>query len=258
MRREFAVALFAFLTVPFAATQQTIPPTPPLDPTAPTSQAEPTDVIPPGLYKIGGNVSAPEVIHSVEAQFSDYARQNRICGTNLIGLTVDANGNPQDLRVIKSLEPSLDAKAIEAVSQYRFRPAMKDGTTPVPVEIIVEIDFRLYKGFGADGCSPQSLAPAPVRAGSPNSPPILISTVEPKYTRYARKTGITGMCTLQLTIDAKGIPRNVQVVKSLDPGLDNNAVEAVKRWRYKPAIKDGVPLPVDSTVNVKFELPGQN
>ncbi len=253
MRRQLAFALFAFLTVPFAAAQQTTPPTPPPGTIAPTSQAEPTDVIPPGLYKIGGNVSAPEVIHSVEAQFSDYARQNRICGTNLIGLTVDANGNPQDLRVIKSLEPSLDAKAIEAVSQYRFRPAMKDGTTPVPVEIIVEIDFRLYKSHSSQGCSPKY--PAAVSAAQGRViPAVLISHVEPKYTRDARKNRITGTCTLQLTIDAKGIPRNVHVIKGLDPGLDLNAVKAVERWRYKPAIKDDILVSEDSTVNVEFKL----
>ncbi|MGD1105790.1 MAG: energy transducer TonB [Terracidiphilus sp.] len=253
MRREFTIALIAFLPAPFVAGQQTIPPTPPSGATAPTSQADPTDVSLPGPYKIGGNVSAPVVIHLVEAQFSDYARQNRICGTNLIGLTVDASGNPQDPHVIKSLEPSLDAKAIEAVSQYRFKPAMKDGTAPVPVEITVEIDFRLYKTPGSPGCSPKY--PAAVSAAQGRViPAVLISHVEPKYTHDARKNRITGTCTLQLTIDAKGIPRNVHVIKGLDPGLDLNAVKAVERWRYKPAIKDDVPVPTDSTVNVEFKL----
>ena len=122
MRRKFAVALLLLLPAYFAAAQQTIPPTPPPGAPALTSPDEPTDVIPPGLYKIGGNVSAPEVIHSVEAEFSDYTRRNRICGTNLIRLTVDANGNPHDLRVIKSLEPSLDAKAMEAVRNTASDP----------------------------------------------------------------------------------------------------------------------------------------
>ncbi len=255
MRRELAVALL-LLPVPFATAQQTIPPTPPPGATAPTSQTEPADEIPPGPYKIGGNVSAPVVIHFAEAQFSDYARQNGICGTNLIELTVDANGNPQDLHVLKSLEPSLDAKAIEAVSQYRFKPAMKNGTTPVPVKITVEIDFRLYKSLGSPGCSPQYPAPAPVQvsAGGRTSPAVLISHVQPKYTHDARKKRIAGTCTIQLTIDAKGVPQNLHVVHSLDPGLDNKAVEAVERWRYRPATKDGVPIPEESTVNVEFKL----
>lgn len=253
MRREFTIALLALLPAPFAATQQPAPPTPPPGAPALNSQVDPTDVIPPGLYKIGGDVSAPEVLHAVEARFSDYARQNRICGTNLIRLTVDADGNPQDLHVIKSLEPSLDAQAIQAVSQYRFRPAMKDGTTPVPVEITIEIDFRLYKTPGSPGCSPQYPAAVSTAQGRV-IPAVLISHAQPKYTREARKNRISGACTLQLTIDPKGIPRNVQVIKSLDPGLDLNAVKAVERWRYKPATKDDIPVSEDSTVNVEFKL----
>ena len=255
MRREFAALLIALLAVPFSAAQQTTPPAPHANTTAPTQT---NDVTPntdgsSGPYKIGGNVSPPQVIHSVEAEFSDYARRNRICGTNLIRLTVDANGNPQDLRVIKSLEPSLDAKALEAVSQYRFKPAMKDGTTPVPVEITVEIDFRLYKFLRTAGCSPQS--PAAVNAAQGQViPAVLISHVEPKYTRDARKNRITGTCTLQLTIDTKGTPQNVHVIKGLDPGLDLSAVKAVERWRYRPAIKDDVPVSEASTVNVEFKL----
>jgi len=252
MRRESAFALIAFLSAAIAASQQAAPSAPPLDTTAPAQANEIPDSR-SGLYKIGGNVSAPQVIHSVEAEFSDYARRNLVCGTNLIGLTVDANGNPQDLHVIKSLEPSLDAKAIEAVSQYHFKPAMKDGTTPVPVEITVEIDFRLYKSPGSPGCSPQY--PAAVSAAQGRViPAVLMSHVEPKYTRDARKKRITGTCTLQLTIDAKGIPRNVHVIKGLDPSLDLNAVKAVERWRYRPAIKDDVPVSEDSTVNVDFKL----
>ncbi len=253
MRREFTVALLLLLPAPFAAAQQTAPPTPPPGVAAPTSPVDPADAIPPGPYKIGGNVSAPVIIHSVEARFSDYVRQNGICGTNLIGLTVDANGNPQDLRVIRSLEPSLDAKAIEAVSQYRFKPAMKDGTTPVPVQIIVEIDFRLYKSLGTRGC-PSKYPAAVSTAQGRVIPAALIAHVQPKYTRDARKNRITGTCTLQLTIDAKGIPQNVHVIKGLDPGLDLNAVKAVERWRYRPAIKDDVPVSEDSTVNVEFKL----
>ena len=130
---------------------------------------------------------------------------------------------------------------------------MKDGTTPVPVQITIEIDFRLYKSLGSPGCSPEY--PAAVSAAQGRVvPAVLISHVEPKYTRDARKNRITGTCTLQLTIDAKGIPRNVHVIKGLDPGLDSNAVKAVERWRYRPAIKDDVPVSEDSTVNVEFKL----
>ena len=97
-----------------------------------------------GLYQVGGRISAPEVVHAVEAEFSDEARRAKYQGVCLISLIVDAQGNPQDVRVARALGMGLDEKAIEAIRQYKFKPAMKDGRTAVPVPITIEVDFRLY------------------------------------------------------------------------------------------------------------------
>jgi protein TonB len=97
-----------------------------------------------GLYHVGGGVSAPVPLNSVEAEFSDEARRAKYQGVCLITLIVDAQGNPQNPRVIRTLGMGLDEKALEAVRKYKFKPAMKDGKTPVPVMITVEVNFRLY------------------------------------------------------------------------------------------------------------------
>jgi TonB family protein len=97
-----------------------------------------------GLYRVGGGVSAPVALNSVEAEFSDEARRAKYQGVCLISLIVDAQGNPQNPRVIRTLGMGLDEKALEAVRKYKFKPAMKDGKTPVPVMISVEVNFRLY------------------------------------------------------------------------------------------------------------------
>jgi len=97
-----------------------------------------------GLYRVGGGVSAPVALNSVEAEFSDEARRAKYQGVCLISLIVDAQGNPQNPRVVRALGMGLDEKAIEAVKKYKFKPAMKDGKTPVPVMITVEVNFRLY------------------------------------------------------------------------------------------------------------------
>ena len=136
MRREFTSALIAFvalLATTFAAAQQ---PTPPSDPTSPTQANEP-------IYKIGGHISAPAVIHSVEAKYTDEARRADYQGACLISLTVDAKGHPVNVHVVRALGMGLDEKAMEAIRQYKFRPAMKDGKTPVPVMITIEVNFRL-------------------------------------------------------------------------------------------------------------------
>ena len=97
-----------------------------------------------GLYRIGGGVSAPVAIFTPEAEFSDEARRAKYQGVCLISLIVDAQGNPQNPRVIRALGMGLDEKALEAVRKYKFKPAMKDGRTPVPVMITIEVNFRLY------------------------------------------------------------------------------------------------------------------
>jgi TonB family protein len=143
MRREFVALLITFLPVPFAAAQQ---PTPPADPTAP---AQANDRAPnpdgsSGPYKVGGRISAPEVKHHVTAHYTDEARRAHYEGVCLVSLVVDAHGNPQNIRVTRPVGMGLDEKAIEAIRQYKFRPAMMDGKTPVPVNVTIEVDFRLY------------------------------------------------------------------------------------------------------------------
>jgi TonB family protein len=97
-----------------------------------------------GVYQIGGGVSAPIAIFTPEAEFSDEARRAKYQGVCLISLIVDAQGNPQDPRVIRALGMGLDEKALEAVRKYKFKPAMKDGRVAVPVRITIEVNFRLY------------------------------------------------------------------------------------------------------------------
>lgn len=134
MRSKFALVLPLLLTAALAISQQTQPPH------APTPNAN----CPTGLCQVGGRVSAPIPLYTPEAEYSKYARKKKLTGVCLIGLVVDANGTSQNVHVVKSLEPSLDKNAIEAVKKYRFKPAMKNGKVPVPVAINIEVYFRLY------------------------------------------------------------------------------------------------------------------
>lgn len=96
-----------------------------------------------GVMNVGGGVSAPELIHSVQPEFTSQARAARYQGVVSIQLIVDRNGNPEDLQIVKHLGMGLDQKALEAVRQYQFRPAMYQGH-PVPVRLVVDVNFRLY------------------------------------------------------------------------------------------------------------------
>jgi TonB family protein len=111
----------------------------------PTGDSQPRVDSGPVTEKVGIHISPPIPISQTEPEYSDYARKERIQGICVLSVIVDANGVPQNVHVVRSLEPSLDDNAVDAVKQYRFKPAMKDGTTPVPVMVTVEVDFHLYK-----------------------------------------------------------------------------------------------------------------
>jgi TonB family protein len=82
------------------------------------------------------------VIHKVEPEYSEEARQRKFQGTVILFIVVDAEGKPRDLRVIRPLGLGLDQKAIEAVEKWKFKPGMKDGK-PVAVQATIEVNFRL-------------------------------------------------------------------------------------------------------------------
>lgn len=96
-----------------------------------------------GVYKVGGGISAPQPITTPDPEYTEEARNAKTQGTCILWLIVDDQGNPRDIRVVRGLGFGLDARAIAAVKQWRFHPAMKDGR-PVNVQISVEVGFRLY------------------------------------------------------------------------------------------------------------------
>ncbi|MBZ5646731.1 MAG: energy transducer TonB [Acidobacteriia bacterium] len=96
-----------------------------------------------GVFRVGGGVSAPRAIATPDPEYSEEARKAKYQGVVLLWLVVGPDGRPHDIRVSRSLGMGLDQKAVEAVKQWKFEPAMKDGR-PVAVQINVEVNFRLY------------------------------------------------------------------------------------------------------------------
>jgi periplasmic protein TonB len=96
-----------------------------------------------GVFRVGGGVLAPKPIATPDPQYTEQARQNKYEGTCVLAMVVGPDGKPHDIRVQRGLGMGLDQKAIEAVQQWRFEPATKDGR-PVAVQISVEVSFKLY------------------------------------------------------------------------------------------------------------------
>ncbi|MBS1800387.1 MAG: TonB family protein [Acidobacteria bacterium] len=96
-----------------------------------------------GLRHVGGSVSMPVVIYKPEPEFSEEARKAKVSGDVTVYIWVDERGNPTHARVIQGIGMGLDEKALEAVKQYRFKPAMDNGK-PVTVEMYVIVNFQIF------------------------------------------------------------------------------------------------------------------
>jgi protein TonB len=86
------------------------------------------------------------------------------------------------------------------------------------------------------------------------SNPVPLVTPEAEFSDEARRQKYQGACLVTIIVDSKGNPQNPRIARALGMGLDEKALEAVRRYRFKPAMKDGKPVPVMITVEVNFRL----
>jgi len=96
-----------------------------------------------GVRRIGGGVLPPVVLFAPEPEFSEEARKAKFSGNVEVHLIVDESGLPTHVTVARPIGMGLDEKAVEAVRQYKFKPAMKDGK-PVKVDIYVDVNFQIF------------------------------------------------------------------------------------------------------------------
>lgn len=123
-------------------------------------------------------------------------------------------------------------------------------------------------GFAGIGSEPHSSA-GPNGGGGSKSPsgsgpifslsevtqaPMLVYKVDPDYSEQARLSRYNGTVVLGVVIDEKGDPKDIRVLRSLGLGLDEKAVEAVRRWRFRPGLRDGKAVAVDANIEVNFQL----
>jgi protein TonB len=89
-----------------------------------------------------GGIVAPVVLYKVEPEFSEEARKAKYQGTVVLTIEVGEDGKPRGFRIVSGLGMGLDDKAIEAVSRWRFKPAMRNGK-PVRSPATIQVNFRL-------------------------------------------------------------------------------------------------------------------
>ena len=102
--------------------------------------------------------------------------------------------------------------------------------------------------------APQVAESGVYKPGPGVSAPVLVREVRPQYTPDAKAAKIQGVVTLECVVKTDGTIGDVEVTTSLDAGLDQEAIKAVKQWRFEPGTKDGKPVPVLITLEMTFTL----
>jgi protein TonB len=94
----------------------------------------------------------------------------------------------------------------------------------------------------------------PYRVGGDVTAPKVLKHVEAEFSDEARRKKVQGTMLLSVVVGADGNPHDIRVVSGLGHGLDENAIKALKQWRFEPASKDGQPVPTIIRVEVTFHL----
>lgn len=239
----------------------------------------------PSTVYYNGPEVAPPVLIPFEFQAPRTHHCKKIQGTPMLSAIVDVHGVPSGFSVLRSAGPALDRAAIAYLAAERFKPGTHF-SLPVPVAIEVELEMKACERTAASLDGESSLQadlraqpaqtlevlprPVPQLAATPwhdlprsnlervgrngVSAPVPLNTSVAAFTDAARRAHIQGICLIQLIVNTQGLPESPRVIRSIDPGLDRNALQAVMQYRFKPAMKDGQPVPVMITVEVNFRL----
>jgi len=145
MLRDLCVAAWIKSAEPVPAWHDEHPPSAVSGATAATNSAEPP---PPSGNQVfhkpfPEGFKNPVLIYAPDPELSSKLRKKKMTGQLVVGLTVDKNGLPSDVHIIRGLGKDFDAVAAKTVQEYRFHPAVYQGQ-PVAVQIDIEVNFRVY------------------------------------------------------------------------------------------------------------------
>lgn len=214
-------------------------------------QASKGNYVPPPPHALLGNASDP--IQQTDPEYTDEARTAELEGTVVLAAEIDESGLAQDLHVVESVGLGLDEKAIEAVKQWSFRPAINPDARHKTVTQ-VHVDFRLPKESRWHLIGVRFHTPAGV------SRPVFQKTLYPigagigpeamEEGRVLVAIGRLATAELTFDIDEHGVPVNFRNTNASEPVWGSEATSVVSQWRFTPGNFNGIPVAVPCTVEL--------
>lgn len=127
-------------------------------------------------------------------------------------------------------------------------------TAPLDLPVPPTVNVTATLDTGASAAAVVTLTERVFKAGEGVIPPRPIFAPDPEYSKQAQKAKYEGTCVLYMVVGSDGKPRDIKVARTLGLGLDEKAIEAVQKWRFEPAMKDGKPVASQVNVEVRFRL----
>jgi TonB family protein len=174
-----------------------------------------------GTYRVGGGVSPPSVTYKKDPGYSEEARKAHLWGTVVLQIIVGSDGMPHNIKVIRPLGMGLDEIAVETVSEWRFRPGVKDGKS-VNVLATIEVNFRLL-----DTRDVWRIGRL-VFEGDASSRPVLAKWRLPEGPVPDHDLRLT----LKINVDNSGNVAGAALDGPFDPTLAAVFQEAVLKWKF--------------------------
>jgi TonB family protein len=198
--------------------------------------------------RVNADGMAPQVDqYTTPPLYSDEARMLRIEGVVTVEATVTSDGSVKRLHVVRGLGHGLDQNALLAVRDWRFVPARQHGIA-IEATTLIDVEFSLRNAELNESIANDMAT----RIGPGVLPPQIVHRVEPSYSLKSLQSKPDGSVVLDAVILEDGTAKIVRVIRSLGWELDEVAVNALKEWRFSPAIKDGAPVRVRMNIAVNF------
>lgn len=184
-------------------------------------------------------------------------------GYAVIAVSIDAEGNVRDALPLAYTQPQLARASMEALREWKFIPARLDGN-PVPVQTDFRFDYTLegavisaniVNHFFFDNIENAGDNVAIYEPGRParlDSPLVRVAGAAPKYARDAERAGVRGTVQVSFYVDETGAVRLPSVEAGSDPYLMEQAVEAVRGWKFEAPTIRGTPVIVAARQEFKF------
>jgi TonB family protein len=216
-----------------------------------------TDGSSPDIIRKSGGVLQGSAIRRAQPFYPPLAKAARVSGNVVVEVTVDETGDVMAARAVSG-HPLMKDCAVAAARAWKFKPTELSGT-PVKVIGTITFNFTLEDGSqpivgglpptGEPGLGTVGVVPTRV-----DSRPVALNRVRPEYTEEARANKTQGRIRARVLVGADGVIREIRLIDSLPDGLNQAAMNALKKVTFKPATLGGENVANWVVMEVEFNL----